>query len=255
MWVSVIETCEELVLDTPYFPYKMSDPIVHFNGTYNQLIQEVKATGKLCVVDVFASWCGPCRRLAAILPQIAQQNPDVAFFSIDGEQNPSVAQALAVRAFPSIFFLIGDRIVDQVVGADINQIKEKIQAHKSEAKSLTPEKVVLTEKSEDGIYHFIGGYQNLKKEIEARNIACVLCFTGEVSESSQKLSSLLPDLAKEYGEKAAIYEIDVMNCREPRLALNVLAIPDVYIFKGTKLLANLTGVDIQKLKEKINESL
>ena len=235
------------------------DPIIHFSGSFAKLIEDVKATNKLCVIDCFAVWCGPCKRLGEILPQIANENPDVAFFKVDAEQNMEIAQGFGVRAFPSIFFMIGENVVDSVVGANVQEIKEKISRLKEVAKEtlVDPSKPVeLTPKSDDGVIRPTrDNYQLLMKEVEMRNVPCAICFVGQMTESGQLLTSHLPSLAQEFADKAAIYEIDVQKLRKIRHSMNVLAIPETYIIKGTKTINSVLGNKLDKIKEIINSSL
>ena len=235
------------------------DPINHFSGTFDQLVEAVKATNKLCVIDCFATWCGPCQRLSAILPQIAKDYPNVAFFKVDGDANRDVAERLAVRAYPSIFFMIGDKIVDSVVGANVPEIKQKIETHMQEAKEqlFDPSKPVeLLPKSEDGVIRpQSDNFQLFMKEVETRNIPCALCFTGEITEAGQNLCSNLPSLAQELGDKAGIYEIDVQQFRKIRNEMKILAIPETVIVKGKKTIDSVLGNKIDKIKELINSNL
>ena len=53
------------------------------------------------VVDFYADWCGPCRRLAPILSDIAQYyEGEVDFYRINVDENPDIAAAFEVRSIP-----------------------------------------------------------------------------------------------------------------------------------------------------------
>ena len=53
------------------------------------------------VVDFYADWCGPCRRLAPILRDIAQYyGGEVDFYRINVDENPDIASAFEVRSIP-----------------------------------------------------------------------------------------------------------------------------------------------------------
>ena len=55
------------------------------------------------VVDFYADWCMPCRRLAPILREIAQHyNGEVDFYRINVDENPDIAAAFAIRNIPML---------------------------------------------------------------------------------------------------------------------------------------------------------
>ena len=55
------------------------------------------------VVDFYADWCGPCRRLAPILRDIAQHyQGEVDFYRINVDENPDIAAAFEVRSIPML---------------------------------------------------------------------------------------------------------------------------------------------------------
>jgi len=105
-----------------------------FNGSYNDLEQAVKGEGHLVVVDFFASYCPPCKRLMEVLPNIATQHSDVTFLKVDITTNEDLAERMNVSSIPSIQFMKFDgsqlNVVDRVTGFDPDGIQTKIQKNK-----------------------------------------------------------------------------------------------------------------------------
>jgi thioredoxin 1 len=233
----------------------MSDRITLFNGSYNELISQVKATGTLCVVDFFATWCGPCQRLGQLLPGIAQAYQDVSFFKVDVEQNRDLASAFEVRSLPSVFFMIGEKILDSVLGGDPQAIKSKIERYREEAKNLskkTDKPVKLTEKSQDGIIRFTGNYKEILKEIAQRNVLCVVYFNSSSFDSCAALAEGIKGLVGEF-QDVVFYEIDVEKNKYVRVGFNVLALPAVYFVKGDKIISDISGNKIDEIKAEITK--
>ena len=79
---------------------------------------EVEQSDKLTVVDFTASWCGPCRIIAPILEQIAEQHADnVKVVKLDVDENQQTTSRYGVRSMPTLMFFKGGQAVGQIVGA------------------------------------------------------------------------------------------------------------------------------------------
>ena len=79
---------------------------------------EVLASEQPVVVDFWAAWCGPCRAVAPILEQLAQERAEelrVAKVDIDSE--PALAQRYQITSIPTIVLFEGGEPVARVVGA------------------------------------------------------------------------------------------------------------------------------------------
>jgi putative thioredoxin len=70
------------------------------------------------VVDLWASWCGPCRTLGPILEKVvAETEGRVELAKVDVDANPQVAGAFRVQSIPAVFALSGGKVVDSFIGA------------------------------------------------------------------------------------------------------------------------------------------
>lgn len=81
------------------------------------------------VVDCWAEWCGPCRRIAPIIDQLAGEYAgQVTFAKLNVDDNPRTAQRYQIRSIPTLLFMKNGQVVDQVLGAvPKRQIEQKIR--------------------------------------------------------------------------------------------------------------------------------
>ncbi|KAE8966883.1 hypothetical protein PF005_g28679 [Phytophthora fragariae] len=104
---------------------------VHGDADWNAQMQ--RAGGKLVVVDFSAVWCGPCQHIKPVYHQLSGQYSDVVFLEVDEAQNRSLISTLGVRGFPTFHFYVNQSKVDELVGADPNQLRAKIEQWRQSA--------------------------------------------------------------------------------------------------------------------------
>jgi putative thioredoxin len=69
------------------------------------------------VVDLWASWCGPCRVLGPVLEKVVEETPGVELVKIDVDANPRAASAFQVQSIPAVFAIKDRKVVDSFIGA------------------------------------------------------------------------------------------------------------------------------------------
>jgi putative thioredoxin len=70
------------------------------------------------VVDLWATWCGPCEQLGPALERVVDATDgQVVLAKVDIDQNPGVAQAFRVQSIPAVFALRDAQVVDHFIGA------------------------------------------------------------------------------------------------------------------------------------------
>lgn len=97
------------------------------NANYKELIK----SGKPVVIDFWAEWCGPCRRISPIIDELYTEfeGKDITIGKCDVDANDEVAIEFKVRNIPTIVFIKNGEPVDKIVGASSKEaIKEKINA-------------------------------------------------------------------------------------------------------------------------------
>jgi len=83
---------------------------------------------RLSVVDFWATWCVPCRKLDDVLEDMARRyDGKVSFYRVDVNESGGTASRYAVRSIPTLLFFDGGEVVDQAVGSVSREdIEEKL---------------------------------------------------------------------------------------------------------------------------------
>ena len=77
---------------------------------------EVLNSDKKVLLDFWASWCGPCRMVAPILEEIANERADVKVCKINVDEEGELANQFGIVSIPTLIVIENGKIVNQAVG-------------------------------------------------------------------------------------------------------------------------------------------
>ena len=73
-------------------------------------------TDKVVLVDFYATWCGPCKKLSPILEEVATEHDEIKLIKVDVDQNPNLSQQFSITAMPTLVVIKNGEEVDRSVG-------------------------------------------------------------------------------------------------------------------------------------------
>ena len=84
----------------------------------DQTAKEAIASGKVVVLDFWATWCGPCRALAPVVEEVASEyegKAEIVKCTVDDCEE--IAAQYSIRSIPTLIFFKDGKAVDRLVGA------------------------------------------------------------------------------------------------------------------------------------------
>jgi thioredoxin 1 len=94
--------------------------------TDDNFTEEVVNSDTPVLVDFWAEWCGPCKMIAPIVEELADEfEGKIKFTKLDVDSNPQSAQNFGIRGIPTLLIFDGGQPIDQVVGAVPKSVLKK----------------------------------------------------------------------------------------------------------------------------------
>ena len=78
---------------------------------------EVLKSDKPVLLDFFAVWCGPCKMIAPVLDEIAEEREDIKVCKVNVDEEPELAAKYQVMSIPTLVVIKDGQVVNQSLGA------------------------------------------------------------------------------------------------------------------------------------------
>ena len=80
--------------------------------------QEIIQANNVVMIDFWAEWCGPCKRVSPIVDELSEEYEGKAFIGkVDVEENPETPEKYLIRNIPTILFFKDGELADKAIGA------------------------------------------------------------------------------------------------------------------------------------------
>lgn len=106
----------------------MAKPVAVTDATFEA---EVLKSDKPVLTDFWAAWCGPCKRIAPVLEEMAVEMGDkLKIAKVDVDENQGVMMQYNIMAIPTLLLFKNGKVVEQIVGfQNKDSLVRRVQAH------------------------------------------------------------------------------------------------------------------------------
>jgi thioredoxin 1 len=98
--------------------YKMS--VQHLNAGE---LQEILSSNPTVLIDFYADWCGPCKRIAPDLEKLAKTRTSIKFVKVNVDECPEYTNEYHIKAMPTFVLCRNGVETDRTMGASLEKIQ------------------------------------------------------------------------------------------------------------------------------------
>ncbi len=203
--------------------------------------QEVLQSDKPVVVDFWAPWCAPCRMLAPIFEQLANQYSDkIKFVKVNVDENPTSAIRFNIQGIPTVMIFKNWQPVQTIVGV---RWPEEYQAIFHQILNENEEWNNEQNQQKWNIINVSGTTQFNQVINENKDKLIIADFWAPWCGPCRMIAPVLEQIAKDFNDKVLIVKVNVDEPQNQMLAMQyqVTSIPHIEFIKGWMTVNRVIG--------------
>ena len=211
--------------------------------TFNAFVEK----NKFVIVDCWAQWCGPCRRMGPIVDDLAVElEGKVAVAKLNVDDAPGISKKYQIEAIPTLLFFKDKKALDPLVGlrskADIiSQLKNYGMDQLSAPTKPAVEQFAIP--VTDATFATF---------IKSKKFVLIDCWASWC-KPCQRMGPIIEKLAEISQKEIAVGKLDVDGNSMTSLQYGIQSIPTLLIFKDGKKVDEIVGLDPSLTAGKLKE--
>lgn len=195
------------------------------------------AENEFVLVDCFATWCGPCKRIAPIITELADEyEGKVAIAKMDVDRSPRVSSQFGIQAIPTLLYFKGGKLAKTVVGL---KTKEQII---DEMMGLGFISEVAPKKPATNSSNVTIVTDSNFAEFIASGLSIVDCWAPWCGPC-RRMGPIIDGLADISAGEIKVGKLDVDENPEVSRKYDIMSIPALLMFKDGKMVDTIVGLD------------
>ena len=218
------------------------------NVTKENFDKEVMQAEGTVLVDFWAAWCGPCRRMGPIIEELSKDlEGKVAVAKLNTDESPGISARFEINAIPTLLIFKDKVMLEPLVGL---RPKEDIIS------VLADRGMIEGGKKKEEEAHFAAKVtdNDFNEFIKSKDYALVDCW-APWCKPCLRMGPVIEELAKISQDDIAVGKLNVDENPGVSLSFNIQSIPALLIFKGGKQVGTIVGYSPERSAEALREAI
>ena len=203
---------------------------------------------KYVLIDCWAPWCGPCRRMGPIIEELSKDlEGKVAVAKLNTDESPGISARFEINAIPPLLIFKDKVMLEPLVGL---RPKEDIIS------VLADRGMIEGGKKKEEEAHFAAKVtdNDFNEFIKSKDYALVDCW-APWCKPCLRMGPVIEELAKISQDDIAVGKLNVDENPGVSLSFNIQSIPALLIFKGGKQVGTIVGYSPERTAEALREAI